>query len=353
MLSHNLIHQFEKEIEQFSDRIKRTKELLSGEIDCDVATTPADIVLTRDKMKMYHYKPAQGKQKIHSPPVLIVYALINRYIMLDLEPGRSFIQNLINGGLDVYLIDWDYPDGADRYLTMGDYINYYIDEAVDWIRQESNSKRINMMGICMGGTFSLIYSALHQEKIKNLATFASPVETDIDDGILFLWAKKINADKVLQALGNLPGRLSNLLYMLAVPVGSVDKYIQFFEKSDDPEFLRTFLRMEKWSFDTPDMPGEVFRQYIEDIFQKNLLIKNKMVIDGETVDLKKISCPLLNVFGTKDYIVPPSSAKPLSKAIGSKDVTNLEINTGHISMFMGKCSGLEVTPKVVEWIKER
>ncbi|MCP4021137.1 MAG: class III poly(R)-hydroxyalkanoic acid synthase subunit PhaC, partial [Desulfobacteraceae bacterium] len=121
MWSTKLIHQFEKELEQFSGKIKQTKELLSGEIECDVATTPSDIVFTRDKMKMFHYKRVKGKNNIHKPPVLIVYALINRHIMLDLEPGRSFIQNLINGGLDVYLIDWDYPDGADRYLTMDDY----------------------------------------------------------------------------------------------------------------------------------------------------------------------------------------------------------------------------------------
>ncbi|MCP4020576.1 MAG: alpha/beta fold hydrolase, partial [Desulfobacteraceae bacterium] len=234
-----------------------------------------------------------------------------------------------------------------------DYINYYMDEAVDFIRQEQGIDQINMMGICMGGTMGLIYTALHPEKIKNLATFAAPVQTDIDDGILFLWARKVDVDKVLQALGNLPGQLSNLLYMLAVPVGSVDKYIQFFEKSNDPEFISTFLRMEKWSFDTPDMPGEVFRQYIKDIFQDNLLIQNKMEIEGQRIDLKNVTCPVLNVYGTKDYIVPPSSARPLSKAVASKDVTDHEINTGHISMFMGKRSSLEVTPKVVEWIKAR
>jgi polyhydroxyalkanoate synthase len=342
-----------EELKQFPQKVLRAQEVLSDNPDYQVATTPADVVYTEDKMKLLHYRRLVNKKKLHSTPVLIVYALINRYIMLDLEPGRSFIQNLLKEGLDVYLIDWGYPTGADRYLGLDDYINYYMDTALEWIGSETKTKQINLMGVCMGGTFSVIYAALHREKVKNLITLATPTEFDIDDAGLFLWAKGIDVDKAVEGLGNLPGDIANILYLLVTPVATVNKYIQFLEGLENPKFVSTFLRMEKWIFDSPDMAGEVFREWIRDLLQQNLLIKNQLILDGQKVDLRKIKCPLLNVFGKNDYLAPPSSAKPLSKAVSSKDVTTIGVDTGHVGIFVGSTSYKTISPKIAKWIRER
>ena len=342
-----------EELKQFSQKVFRAQEVLSDNPDYQVATTPADVVYTEDKMKLLHYRRLVDKKKLHSTPVLIVYALINRYIMLDLEPGRSFIQNLLNEGLDVYLIDWGYPTGADRYLGLDDYINYFMDTALEWIGSETKTKQINLMGVCMGGTFSVIYAALHREKVKNLITLATPTEFDIDDAGLFLWAKGIDVDKAVEGLGNLPGDIANILYLLVTPVATVNKYIQFLEGLENPKFVSTFLRMEKWIFDSPDMAGEVFREWIRDLLQQNLLIKNQLILDGQKVDLRKIKCPLLNVFGKNDYLAPPSTAKPLSKAVSSKDVTTIGVDTGHVGIFVGSTSYKTISPRIAKWIRER
>lgn len=348
-----LMESLAEELKQFPQKVLRAQEVLTDNPDYQVATTPADVVYTEDKMKLLHYRRLVDKKKLHSTPVLIVYALINRYIMLDLEPGRSFIQNLLNEGLDVYLIDWGYPTGADRYLGLDDYINYYMDTALEWIRSETKTKQINLMGVCMGGTFSVIYAALHREKVKNLITLATPTEFDIDDAGLFLWAKGIDVDKAVEGLGNLPGDIANILYLLVTPVATVNKYIQFLEGLENPKFVSTFLRMEKWIFDSPDMAGEVFREWIRDLLQQNLLIKNQLILDGQKVDLRKIKCPLLNVFGKNDYLAPPSSAKPLSKAVSSKDVTTIGVDTGHVGIFVGTTSYKTISPKIAKWIRER
>jgi polyhydroxyalkanoate synthase len=348
-----LMESLAEELKQFPQKVLRAQEVLSDNPDYQVAATPADIVYTEDKMKLLHYRSRVDKKNLHPTSVLIVYALINRYIMLDLEPGRSFIQNLLNEGLDVYLIDWGYPTGADRYLGLDDYINYYMDNALEWIRSETKIKQINLMGVCMGGTFSVIYAALHREKVKNLITLATPTEFDIDDASLFLWAKGIDVDKAVEVLGNLPGDIANILYLLVTPVATVNKYIQFLENLENPKFVSTFLRMEKWIFDSPDMAGEVFREWIRDLLQQNLLIKNQLILDGRKVDLRKIKCPLLNVFGKNDYLAPPSSAKPLAKAVGSKDVTTIGVDTGHVGIFVGSRSYKTISPKIAKWIKAR
>ena len=348
-----IIQSLEKELIAFPQKVFQAAEVLTGDLDVQVAATPADIIYTEDRMKLLHYRPLGDKRNLHPVPVLIVYALINRPIMLDLEPGRSFVQNLLNQGLDVYLIDWGYPTGADRFLDLDDYINDYLDKAVDRVRSETRRKKINLMGVCMGGTMSVIYTALHAEKIKNLITLATPTDFAIDDAGLFLWAKEINPDKVVEAFGNLPGDLANILYLLVVPVATVNKYLQLLENAKDPKFVSTFFRMEKWIFDSPDMAGEVFREWIQDFLQKNLLIKNQLILNGQRVDLRTITCPLLNMFGEKDYLAPPSSAKPLSEATGSKDVTTLGVDTGHVGIFVGSTSYKTIIPNIVKWIKTR
>ncbi len=353
MSNWHLIESLQRELNEFPRKIARVQEVLAENPNYEVAATPADVVFQEDKMRLLHYRSTVDRKRGHRTPILIVYALINRYIMLDLEPGRSFVQNLLNEGLNVYLIDWGYPTGADRYLNMDDYINYYMDNAVEWIRSETKVDRINLMGVCMGGTFSVIYTALHPNKIKNLITLATPVEFDIDDAGLFLWAKKFDPDKIVDSFGNLPGDLANFLYLLVVPVATIDKYIQFLDGVENPGFVSTFLRMEKWIFDSPDMAGEVFREWIRDLLQQNLLIKNQLEIAGQKVDLRKIKCPVLNVYGEKDYLSPPSSAKLLAKAVGSEDAYTLRVYTGHVGIFVGSKSYKTIIPKIVEWIRAR
>ena len=353
MSDRDLMESLERELKEFPRKLLRAQEVLLDQPDCQVAGTPADIVYAEDKIKLLHYRSRVDKKKLHRPPVLIVYALINRYIMLDLEPGRSFVQNLLNEGLDVYLIDWGYPTGADRFLNLDDYINYYLDNAVECIRSETKSKQINLMGVCMGGNFTVIYAALHPRKVKNLITLATPTEFDIDDAGLFLWAKQFDADRIVDSLGNLPGDLANILYLLVVPVATIDKYVQFLDGVDNPGFVSTFLRMEKWIFDSPDMAGEVFREWIRDFLQRNLLIKNELVVGDQKVDLHKIKCPLLNVYGKYDYLAPPSSARPLAGSVGSKDVTSFGVDTGHVGIFVGSTSYKTIIPRIVSWIRER
>ncbi|EFK08435.1 poly(R)-hydroxyalkanoic acid synthase, class III, PhaC subunit [delta proteobacterium NaphS2] len=349
-----IIKSIEQDLQELPQKIFRAGQVLTGDLDYEVAKTPAEVVYREDKMRLLHYKGSLKKKDVHATPVLIVYALINRYIMLDLEPGRSFIQNLLGEGLDVYLIDWGYPTGADRFLNLDDYVNGYLDNAVEWIRSgNSSTEKINLMGVCMGGTFCVMYTALHPDKVQNLITLATPTRFDIDDAGLFLWARGFDLNKLFQGMGNLPGDLANILYLLVVPVATVDKYVRFLDMIDNPKQVNTFLRMEKWIFDSPDMAGEAFREWIRDLLQQNLLIQNRLVLGGQKVDLAAITCPLLNVFGKNDYLAPPSSAKPLSKAVGSTDVTTMGVDTGHVGIFVGSMSYKTIIPRIVGWIKKR
>jgi polyhydroxyalkanoate synthase len=284
----------------------------------------------------------------------VVYALINRETMLDLQPGRSVVQTFLDRGIDLYMVDWGYPTRKDRFLTIDDHVNGYMDNIIDFIRRRHRLPKINLMGICMGGTFSVIYAALHPEKIRNLVTTVTPTHFDTDQGLLHTWMRAVNVDLMVDTFGNMPGDLLNLGFLLLNPARlMLDKYIGFMENMDQKDFVENFIRMEKWIFDSPDVPGETFRQFVKDCYQNNLLIQNRMAVGDRIVDLKQITMPLLNFYGKFDHLVPPDACKRLTGQVGSRDTEDICLDTGHIGIYVSSKCQREFAPKIAAWLKER
>jgi polyhydroxyalkanoate synthase len=264
------------------------------------------------------------------------------------------VQNFLDHGLDVYLVDWGYPDRWERFLTLDDYITGYIDDCVDFLRERHEVDSINLLGICQGGAFSLCYSALYPEKVKNLVTMVTPVDFHVDDGLLNVWAQPLDVDLMVDAFGNIPGDFMNFGFLMLKPWQlMVQKYMGIVSVLEDEGNLRSFLRMEKWIFDSPDQAGEAFRQFLKDFYQENKLIKGEVEIGGRKVDLKNVTMPVLNIYATEDHLVPPSSSKVLAKFVGSNDVTTLPFPGGHIGIYVSARAQSELAPKVADWLKAR
>jgi len=338
--------------EEVLKTVQKASDVLLGPLDTAISTTPCDIVYEEDRIKVKHYKPKAGVKL--KTPLLLVYALINRETMLDLQPGRSAIQNFLDEGVEVYMIDWGYPTRKDKYLTIDDHVNGYMDNVIDFIRERHNISKINLMGICMGGTFSVMYAALHPEKIKNLITTVTPTYFDIDTGLLHIWMKTIDVDRMIDTLGNVPADMMNLGFLILNPARlMIDKYVGFLKNIGNKNFVENFIRMEKWIFDSPDVPGETFRQFITDLYKKNLLIQSKMELGGRRIDLKKITMPLLNFYGKYDHLVPPEACERLTEAVGSNDTQDLCLDTGHIGIYVSSKVQKEFAPRIAKWLKER
>ena len=347
-----ILSKLAEDAEKAQVRAQKASDVLLQALDTEIATTPYDVVYEQDRVKLKHYRPITDIQYKH--PLLVVYALINRETMLDLQPGRSVVQNFLEHGVDLYMIDWGYPTRKDRYLTIDDHVNVYMDDIVDFIREKHGVPKIHLMGICMGGTFSVIYSALHPEKIQTLVTTVTPTNFDTDQGLLHIWMKAVDADRMVDTFGNMPGVFLNFGFLVLNPARlMIDKYVGFIENMDNKTFVENFVRMEKWIFDSPDVPGETFRQFITDCYHKNLLIQSKMEVGGQRVDLKKITMPLLNFYGKYDHLVPPAACEHLTRQVGSADVEDICLETGHIGIYVSSKCQREFAPKIAQWMKTR
>ncbi|MBS1647470.1 MAG: class III poly(R)-hydroxyalkanoic acid synthase subunit PhaC [Bacteroidetes bacterium] len=347
-MEHNLL----QEMVEAQAKLMKGFETLEKLPEVEIGQTPKTEVYAEDKMRLYRYNRDNAAPV--KTPVLIVYALVNTYKMLDLQPDRSYIKNLLNLGLDVYLIDWGFPTKVDRFLTIDDYVNGYINTCVDVIRKKHKTDKINIISICQGGTFSLIYTALHQDKVKNLVTQVTPVDFSTNDGLLFRWSKDMDFDKLVEGFdGIIPGSFLNEGFNSLKPTQQFIKQQALVNMLDDEDKMMNFLRMEKWIAESPDQSGECYRQFMKDLYQKNLLVKNELVVGGKKVNLKNISCPVLNVYATQDHLVPPAASIPLCDHIASTDKETYSFSGGHIGVFVGSKSQKELAPAVADFLKKR
>jgi polyhydroxyalkanoate synthase subunit PhaC len=348
-----IIKHLADEAGQAHERAQKASDILLGSLETEIATTPYDVVYEEDRVKLKHYHTPCASECEIKTPLLVIYALINRETMLDLQPERSVVKNFLASGINLYMIDWGYPTTKDKFLTIDDHVNGYMDNIIDFIRKREGVEKINIMGICMGGTFSVIYSALHPEKVKNLITTVTPTNFDTTQGLLHIWMKYMNVDKMIDTYGNMPGDIMNFGFLLLNPARlMIDKYIGFFENMDDKPFVENFIRMEKWIFDSPDVPGETFRQFIKDFYRDNLLIQSKLLVGGQRVDLKNLTMPLLNIYAQFDHLVPPGAAEKITSAVGSTDTEDVCLDTGHIGIYVSSKTQKEFTPKIIQWLRD-
>ena len=352
------------EMQAFGEKLARGSKRLSAlsEEQLAIATAPKEEVWRRDMVRLYRYTPTVDKPS--RVPVLLAYALVGRYQMIDLEADRSFVRKLLAQGLDVYMVDWGLPKRAQRWLTIDDYVSGYLDDCVDVIRQRHGVDKIDLLGICQGGVFATCYAALFGHKIRNLVLTVTPIDFHGDvanpepgAGYMNLWARSLKPDDIdllVDTLGSAPGAMVGFSFLMMNPLGNVTKYTtELVEILDDEAKLLNFLHMERWIADRPGHPGEVMRQWFKDLYQGNKLVRNELELGGRRVDLKNVTMPVLNVYAEGDVIIPNACTRGMQGVFGTKDYSELGVPGGHIGTFVGGKAQRILAPSIASWFRER
>ncbi len=340
-----------QELGELPGRIAATFQSLQAASTVSFGASEKDAVYREDKLTLYHYRPIAASANL--PPVLIVYALVNRPYMMDLQPDRSLIRRLLELGLDLYLIDWGYPDGADRFTDLNDYINGYLHRCLGVVLREHRLESTTVLGVCQGGTFSLCYAALHPERVRNLITMVTPVDFQTSDNLLSKWVQGIDVEALVAAHGIVPGEVLNAAYVSLMPFRLLQqKYVNLLDGGDQAQ-IDNFMRMEKWIFDSPAQAGAAFAQFARWFFQENRLLKGTLELGGRRVDLRQLTHPLLNIYAKQDHLVPPAASTALEPLVGSRDYLALGLDVGHIGMYVSGRSQRELPQAIAYWLQRR
>lgn len=328
-----------------------TRSRLFEPIRDTVFRTPSEKIRMKGRFSLLHYKSDMPQKQ--KTPLLVIYSLINRHYILDLLPKVSVIKNLQRQGFDIYATDWGTPSSSYKDMSLETYAHEYVENAVEKIKEITGSEKVSLLGYCWGGIFALIYSAIHPENVKNLILHATPVDLGKMDTPIENWTAHLNADRLVEAFGNVPGSFLNMAFILRNPVEALLKYSRFFSELKSLDEMMQFFAIETWLYDSVPIIGGVYKEIVNKIYKKNLLIKNKMNVGSDLVDLKKITIPVLNIVGSKDDLVPPESSKSIMNVIPTKDKKLIEFPTGHVGLCTSQQAHEQLWPEVGKWLSQR
>jgi polyhydroxyalkanoate synthase len=339
-----------------ADRLKTLTKVMTTK--ASIAQTPKELVWTLNKAKLYRYIPVLSKEKRHPIPLLLVFALMNRPYILDLRPGHSFVEYMVNEGYDLYLLDWGAPGPEDKHLKFDDYTLDYMPRAIRKLKAISGSEEFSLLGWCIGAILTTIYAALRGDKgLRNLILLTAPLDFSNKKDLTFArWTDEryFDVDKVLAAFGNMPGEMIDYGAKALKPVENyVGNYMKLWDNIDDPRIVESWHAMNSWVTDNVSLAGGAFRQLIVDLYRNDKLMRGEFMIRGERVDLSRIHANLLTVIADGDHITPSCQSEPIMAKVSSADKELFRVKGGHIGIMAGSGASKDTWPHLNGWLGPR
>jgi polyhydroxyalkanoate synthase len=272
------------------------------------------------------------------PPLLIVFSLVSRSYVLDLQPGNSFVEHLQSAGFDVFMLDWVTADERQADERLEDYADHYLPEAVRRTCAAAGTDTVNLFGYCFGGVLSLLYAAHHSEApLRSLSVMATPVDFS-QWGLFRELAEegRMPLDAVLDDNGNVPASVIRQGFRLLKPTGELRQYATLLDNVWNDEYVTAYQAMTGWANDHVPFPGAAARQTMEQLVRSNGFMGDSMRLAGDEIHLRDITVPMLTVIAERDHIVPEPVAAPLPGLVGSADSEVLRLDAGHVGLVVGR-----------------
>ena len=347
-MNHSPLSDIGLELESFKQKYKSLQDNIQK-----LAQNPAwftDNVVCLECNDM-HLREFSGNNN-GGPPVLIVYSHVNRPLVIDLTQRHSVVQRLIEMGHRVFLLEWVDVNAKHCRHELSLYLHDYLDTAVDYIRNYTNVRTVNMIGICQGGTYALCYACLQPEKLNRLVTMVTPVDFHAGDNVLCRWILGIDFSVLEKLSLNIPGEVITLFFQSLRPFDDMIRQVSLIEHPPHYSNLELIMLMDQWVFDCPDQPGKAFSQFMQLFYQKNLLISGELELGELKINLKNIQTPVLNLYAEHDHLVPPESSKALRRHIRKDLYSEDSFKGGHIGLMVSEKAHKTMLPAMSKWLAE-
>ena len=312
-----------------------------------------ETLIAQGPWRLYHDHPKVDE--VYRVPVILVMATTNRGYVFDMVPGQSLVEFLLLRGYDVYMVDWEAPRPEDRGLTLANYVLDFVGGSVERVKQASGEPDVSLLGYCMGGVLSLLWSAVMREAgPKNLAVFTTPV--NFKGMKLFqAWSdpKYFDVDRLVDALGQAPAEMLLASFDMLRPAGRTAANLRLLDNLWNEEFVKSHRMFDRWSNDMLPLAGEYFRETTKKLIWENALMDGSMTVAGRPARLDAITCPFLHVTAEHDHIVTTEASAPLIDLVGSQDKEAIVLKGGHVSLIAGPNAVRRLWPSIDRWLGEK
>jgi polyhydroxyalkanoate synthase len=309
----------------------RQADAAKFKLGVNLAATPGKVVFRNALIELIQYAPSTPT--VYKRPLLILPPWINKYYVLDLNPEKSFIRWAVAQGLTVFVVSWVNPD--ERHIDKGfeAYMREGIFAALEAIEAATGEKDIAAIGYCVGGTLlavTLAYMAeIGDTRISSATFFTTQVDfADAGDLKIFVDAEQLRAtEKKMAETGYLEGsQMANAFNMLRPNDLIWSYWINNYLKGKEPMAFDLLV----WNSDSTRMPAANHRFYLRHCYLQNDLTNGRMVIEGRTISLSKVTIPIYDLAAREDHIAPARSVFNGAKFFGGP-VRYVMSGSGHIA----------------------
>jgi putative long chain acyl-CoA synthase len=320
---------------------------------------PYQVVRRERVYKLRHYEPSRAVPRVDAPLILVPPLMVTAEIY-DIDPSISTVAALSAAGVDTWVVDFGVPEREEGGLerTLDDHVRA-VSHAIDHVKALTGSD-VHLAGYSQGGMFCYQTAAYRRgAEIKTLITFGSPVDihrnTPVGDELAMRLIDSVSGllRLILRAMEGLPGAFSSVGFRVLSARKEARQLIGFVANLHDREALvrgessRRFLHGEGFVA----WPGPALRSFFEQFVVENRLSQGGFVIDGRTLTLADIRCPILYFVGERDEFARAPSVHSIREAAPLAEAYDTSLRTGHFGLVVGSLAMKHTWPTVIEWLR--
>ena len=297
----------------------------------NLAVTPGKVVFKNDLMELIQYAPQTDQ--VHAVPVLASPPWINKYYVMDLAPGRSFLEWAVQHERTVFAISYRNPEASMGGVTLDDYLIHGPLEALEVIGDITGAPKIDIIGLCLGGALTAMLAAYMTEKGDDRLGSITLLNTLLDysePGVLGVFTDEKTVrrlEKQMAAKGVLEGsQMAGTFDMLRANDLIFNYVVSNWLMGEDPPAFDILA----WNGDSTRMPAAMHSFYLRSLYMRNELARGEMEVAGQRLSLPDVKSDTYVVGAINDHIVPWHASYKTTALMGGK-VRYVLSSGGHIA----------------------
>src|SRR5512132_2430766 len=310
----------------------------------NLAATKGKVVFRNSLMELLQYEPTT--RTTYETPILCSPPWINKYYVMDLAPGRSFIQWAVDHGHTVFAISYRNPDQTMRGIKLDDYLLQGPVTALDVGRDITGAPQANVVGLCLGGTLTTMLiaylDAIGDQRVRS-ATLLNTLIDFSSPGVLGTFTDAETVERLeakMARQGYLEGREMATTFDLLRANDLIWNYVasNWLMGEDPPAF-----DILAWNADSTRMPAAMHSFYLRTCYLDNQLARGDMELAGVRLHLDAVIQDLYLVGAVTDHITPWKSSYNTTQLVKGNCRFVLS-SSGHIAVIVNPPS-----PKARHW----
>ncbi len=293
----------------------------------NIGATKGSVVFRNEVVELIQYAPSTPT--VRTVPLLIVWSLINRFYILDLAPGRSFIEYAVSQGLTVFVTSWRNPTKDHVGWNLDTYAEALL-EAIDAVRQITGSEQVGTMGLCAAGQLLAALIAVLAERGDDRIAYAcfgvSQLDMSVPSPAGLALTRPLPSLARLATPGLVDGRDLAALFSWLRPDELVWSYwVNNYLMGQAPPAFDILA----WNADTTRLPGELQKQLLFIAETNQLASSGSLSLLGSRVDLTQAAVDSYVIGAQTDHLVPWKGSYQTTQLLGGESTFVLS-GGGHI-----------------------